>query len=454
MLAALSVALSAQAAYVLEDGTGFAGSKYLPSAGHPYGADSVRGPMYLAEFNNLPPATINNPNAPVGGICIDQQRGTVYSCDGFTVQRESHPEYNPPVLTTSVGLGVYFPSNTITGMAIDSERQRLWCCDDKFILSFDVSQPGFPPVGFPNPGPDWLYWLDPTDYICGLGWESSATVLVPPGVGVPTPAVAGAGHLWACATNGEIYRFDVNGDPVGPQPLSVVNAIGTLGGLAVNTTNGGGPTGAPWNTNGSVPAPPCSFQQAGYHIIVSDGQNIYDAFSNAYGPLAVGNGNGSILGLAYSSDGQLLPGTSPCPLNGATAGAPGTGGNMPAIATSQAQTHINPLTVDLTLGPVNNVCMLLVDLCPISGGTGAPFGGLPLPTGDTMHIWPLSGSYIGITGLTTNGFGVQQFTLPAPTVMVMQAGVQFSFQYYFLDAANPTLYGCFTDGMTLIWGLH
>lgn len=412
ILGILAAIVPAQVAYVVEQGSGQAAAKYLPSAGYPNTADSARGSLDLPEFGNLPPAAITNAGAPVGGACIDQHTRAVYSCNGFTVQREAHPLYNVPGLTTSVGLGVYFPSNTITGMAVDSDGDVLYCVDDHFLIAFDKNTMA------PLHAADYLYWLDQGDHLSGIGWESST------------------GTLWGCASNGEIYNFDTSGDPIGSQPRSTVSSAGTLSGCAVNTSNG---------LNSQL-LPSCSFQVVGYHIMVTDGINIYDAFSNGNGPLPA-NGNGTAHGLAYSSDGQLIPASSPCPLNGGAVGNPSNGGGFASIRTDSVPTSGDPFGLELTAGPINHQCSLLFDYCPIQNG------GVALPTGDAMYIWPLSLTVV-IVPLMTDGFGQASLTLPPALTGVAPAGFQFSYQWYFPDVSNPTLYGCFSDAMTVTWGLR
>ncbi len=404
--------VSAQVAYVVEAGSGHAAAKYLPSAGHPVTADSARGALQLPEFGNLPPVMIYNGGARAGGACIDQGASAIYSCNGFTVQREAHPLYNEPGLTTSVGLGVYFPSNTITGMAVDADGGVLYACDDHFLIAFDKDT--FAPL---QPA-DYLYWLDLGDRLSGLGWESASDT------------------LWACATNGRVFNMDVNGDPVGPQPRSTVASVGTLTGLAVNTTNG----------VGAMQSPGCSFQIGGYHVMVTDGVNIYDAFANGGGPIPC-SGNGTAHGLAYSGDGQLIPASSPCPLNGTAVGNPGNGGGFASIETTNAAMAGRPFGLSLTGGPINSPCSILFDYCPIQGD------GVSLPTGDTMYIWPLSLT-VEICPAMTDAFGVAQVMLPPAMFGTAPAGWQWSYQWYFPDLSNPSLYGCFSDAMTVTWGLR
>lgn len=403
--------LPAQVAYVVEQGSGNAAAKYLPSAGYPNTGDAPLGSLFLAEFGNLPPIGISNPNAPVGGACIDQDTRAVYSCNGFTVQREAHPLYNEPGLTTSVGLGVYFPSNTVTGMAVDSDNGILYCVDDHFLIAFDKN------TFVPLQAADYLYWLDLSDHLCGLGYESST------------------GALWACATNGEIYKMTVGGAPIGPQPWSVVNSVGTLRGLAVNTTNG----------LNAMPMSNCSFQVVGYHIMVTDGAYIYDAFANGNGAIPV-NGNGTAYGLAYSSDGQLSLASSACPINGGVVGNPSAGGGFASIRTTTVPIAGSPTTLQLTGGPINHMCSVLFDYCPIQNG------GVPLPTGDILYIWPLSLSVI-ICPEMTDGFGNADVAIPSSIYTLAPAGWQWSYQWYFPDMSNPSLYGCFSDAMTITWGL-
>jgi len=412
ILGLLVAIVPAQVAYVVEEGSGHTAAKYLASAGYPTTADSARGALQLPEFGNLPAAGITNNGATAGGACIDQYNRAIYSCNGFTVQREAHPLYNEPGLTTSVGLGVYFPSNTITGMAIDSDGGVLYACDDHFLIAFD------PDTFAPLQPADYLYWLDLGDHLSGLGWESVS------------------GTLWACGTNGRVFNMDTNGDPIGPQPRSTVNSVGTLTGLAVNTTNG----------VNAAQMPSCSFQIVGFHIMVTDGINIYDAFANGAGGLPC-NGNGTAHGLAYCSDGQLIPASSPCPLNGGAVGNPSNGGGFASIRTDKAATAGNPFGLELTAGPINAPCSLLFDYCPTQGG------GVPLPTGDTMYIWPLSLTVVVVPEMT-DAFGIAEFQLPSVVYGPAAAGWQWSYQWYFPDLSNPTLYGCFSDAMTITWGLR
>ncbi len=402
----------AQVAYVVEVGSGSAAAKYLASAGYPTTSDSARGHLDLPEFGNLPVSGITNNGATAGGAAIDQYNRAIYSCNGFTVQREAHPLYGEPGLTTAVGLGVYFPSNAITGLAVDSDSGVLYACDDHFLIAFNAD------TLVPNQGADYLYWLDQGDHLSGLGWE-------------PTD-----GTLWAVATNGKVFNLDTAGDPIGSQPKSVVSSVATLTGLAINTSNG----------VGADQPPSCSFQVGGYHIMVTDGVNIYDAFANGMGGMPC-NGNGTAHGLAYCSDGQLMPASSACPLNGPVVGNPGLGGSFASIRNTAAATAGNPFGLELTGGPISAPCQILFDYCPIQGG------GVSLPTGDTLYIWPLSPSFISVPDMT-DAFGIAEFDVPSFITAPAQAGWQWTYQWYFPDASQPLLFGCFSDTMTVTWGLR
>jgi len=405
-----SALLSAQVAYVVQKGTSSAPAKYLPSAAYPWAADSARGPLQLPEFGNLPYSNVMNNGALAGGACIDDYWKAAFSSDGFKVQREVHGLYSEPGLRTSAGLGVYFPSNTITGLAIDSASGTLYACDDRFLIAFDKN------TLQPNQVADYLYWLDLSDHLSGLGYDPVSKT------------------LWACATNGRIFHFDTQGAPIGYQPRTTVSSAATLTGLAVNTTNG---------VNAAA-MPNCSFQLNGYHIIVTDGINIYDAFGNGGGPIPVG-GNNTAHGLAYCSDAQLIPASSPCPLNGGTVGNPGYGGGFASMATTRPAVTGHPFGLLLTNGPVNSPCTILFDYCPIQGG------GVSLPTGDTMYIWPLSLTSVAIPWMT-DAFGVAEIQLPQAAYGNAPPGWQWSYQWYFPDMSNPSLYGCFSDAMTITWG--
>lgn len=415
----LCVSASAQVAYSLENASQFAGAAtvYLPSAGYPSGGNDPRGSVALPEYNSIPAA--GGIAADTGGFAIDQKRSTMFSCNGYFVQSEGHSLYDTPAIASSAGLGVYFPTNTITGMAIDAEQAVLYCCDGKYLRSFDVS--GNPAVFIPLQGwlaPIHLSWLNTDSHLTGLGFESQT------------------GRLWACDAQGRIYRMNTDGSPVGPQPVTTVNGAGALSGCAVNTSNG----------PGAINSPFCSFQVQGYHIMVSDGTNVYDAMNPLGAPLAIGSANGGgSRGLAYSSDGQLIPASSACPLNGGAVGNPNTGSGAPSgIRTTEPACSNNINALELNGGPANASARLLFDFCPVQAG------GVPLPTGDTMYIWPLSPTVV-IAPYATDAFGTAIFPIP---LAAAPAGVQFSYQWYFNDVANPTLYGCFSDAMTVTVGLR
>jgi hypothetical protein len=239
-------------------------------------------------------------------------------------------------------------------------------------------------------------------------------------------------HLWACATNGTIYRLDTSGAPVGPQPVALALSTGTLSGLAVNTTNGPGALAMPF----------CSFQTSGYHILVSDGINVYDALNPQAAPLPVSGATGPSRGLSFSADGQLIPASSACPMNGGAVGNPNIGtGSFSGIRTTQPAATGNINNLELIGGPPNAPALLLFDYCPIQGG-------VLLPTGDKLYIWPLAPTVV-ILPHAVNPFGIAIYPLP---LSVAPAGVQFSYQWYFGDVANPSIYGCFSDAMTITCG--
>lgn len=415
----LTAGLSAQVAYTLTDAGAFTGATpatYLPSAGYPLGGNDPRGPMSLPEYAALPLAPGIGVN--VGGYCHDQATSTIFSCNGFYVQAEGHPLYDAPSISYSAGLGVYFPANHISGMAVDSSAGTLYCTDGRFLRSFDVSSN--PPTFTPLQGvlaPIELTWLNSGVTLSGLGFESQT------------------GHLWACATNGTIYQMDTAGSPVGPQPVALTVSVGTLIGCAVNTTNG----------SGSIATPFCSFQSLGYHILVTDGSFVYDAMNPMAAPLPIAGPTATVRGLAFSADGQLIPASSACPSNGGAVGNPNiNSGSFSGIRTSQPAVTGNPNNLELIGGPANSAAVLLFDFCPVQGG------GVPLPTGDTLFIWPLSPTVIMVPH-AVDPFGVSIYPL---ALGLAPAGVQFSYQWYFNDVANPSIYGCFSDAMTITSGLR
>jgi hypothetical protein len=386
---------SAQVVYVLDGNTpGNVFHTSLPSAGYPSGIPGPwpAPPLILPNFQALgapvPP--------PAGGHAIDQLTRTVYSTDGVILTADFHPNYAPFVPPPATAAPV-ISGGPITGMAVDAVGGVLHMCDATSIQSFSNVYP-YPPVSAPTV----LTFLGSFP-LTGLGFEPST------------------GSLWACDSIGAIYNFTTAGVPIGTQPVAVAPPpIGPgYGGLAVSTTNGPGAF-QPWN---------CSSQVSGFHIVITDGMNVYDALNPAATPIPVPAG-GNAFGLAFSSDNQAL--TSPtfvCPCTGliptATISRPLHNGSGPAV------------DILLSGGPSNTPVVLMVDFCPIPGG-------LPLPAGDVLMINPFSPTYRTISAIT-DPFGIALVSVPTG----LTQGIQFSVQWYYACSLNPPLGVCFSNALGL-----
>ena len=79
---------------------------------------------------------------------------------------------------------------------------------------------------------------------------------------------------------------------------------------------------------------------------------------------------------------------------------------------------------------------------------------VPIQYGDFIFHGKVGGEVVRVCGERKKFSDLVACINDGRHVQQVQSAHEAGFQYYFLDAANPTLYGCFTDGMTLIWGLH
>jgi len=395
VLLALTVPAVGQAVYVLRlPGTNVTEGFYLPSAEYTAGSSAATNPrvpvLGLPHFFGGAAAPTVFPGQ--GGHAIDQQTGRMISSDGFQIWEEPHPRYpvpftaNPPIpapVLTPPSTGAV---NPIMGLGADPSRGAVWMVDYY----------GFQPFASAYPHGALGGLVIPTfahSQFTGIAYEPST------------------GTLWLCDIQGCVYNCDILGNPIGAQPVACVPA--TLKGIAVNTTNG----------PGSVPAPACSAQVGGFHIIVTDGVALYDALSGANRALTPGVTGA--YGLAYSSDVQYSFGGSPWVGSGMV---PRTRINGPAINTGTRWLRLEGAMPSTT-------AFFLYDLCPLA---------TPVPCG--LGALRVFGGFIT---LPTDTAGVANLALPLAGV---PAGAQFSFQWAFADSAQP----CgvvFTDAATLTIGL-
>lgn len=406
LAALLAAAAPAQASFTYDvTSPGFVEQQYLDSATYPDGAlSAVPGPgLPTPNAMALPAAAF-----PGGGIASDDVGTTLFTTDGFLLAVDTNPAYlavTPPLPPTPP-VAIAFPPGfgpLVTGMGCDSTGGVLWMSDPFGVAPFS-STPPYAPLGppFPVPGAG----IAP---IVGLGHEPST------------------GTLWAVDAAGAVYHFMPGGAPVGPQPVTTVVSIpGFLfNGLDVNTTNG----------PGSFPSPACSLQTGSQHVVVTDGVFLYDAVPGiaAAIPLAAGSGFG-VVGVACSSDYQVVPGFVGCPASGAA----------PAVL-SLAPNSTGPVSppngVVMVGGPPLAPVFVAADVCPVPGGAMTVGG-------EVLWISPFSPSaVIGIIGTDAVG----SVLIPLPWAFV-PAGLQLTVQFAIPDALAPFA-ACLTDAATITTGL-
>ncbi|MEE9391791.1 MAG: hypothetical protein V3W41_04715 [Planctomycetota bacterium] len=395
-----------QATYVY-DVTSFGAFEqhYLDSAAYPDGTPSPVGLYPAPSAGALGLAVF-----PLGAMASDDTTTTIYSTDGFAMAMDLNFSYvpfvapGPPTPLAPIVLPPFWAG--ISGLAVDSVGGVLWAGDPFGSFAPYPLVPPFVPLAAPILIPSPAVGVVP---MVGLGYESST------------------GTLWSVDAGGAVFNFTIAGVPVGPQPVVVIpSAVGFLfNGITVNTTNGPGALGAP----------PCSAQTGSQHVVITDGVFIYDAVPGIAPPMPILGGSGlGTVGLAYSSDPQILPGFAGCPTTGA--GPMVAGSTMPNYNGPGA---FNGLT--LTGAPPLSTVVLVADLCPIPGGA-------LLGSGETLWISPLSPTF-AIGGALTDAAGTAVFPLswvPVP------AGLQFSCQFAAPDPAAP-LGVCLSDAITVTVGL-
>ncbi|MEZ6197844.1 MAG: hypothetical protein R3F20_19310 [Planctomycetota bacterium] len=402
-LAAAVLALAAAApAQVLFSGNqinppGLFEMDYLPTAAYPVGGPGI--PPLGLPFPNaalMPPAPAIG---LVGGMASDDRNAWIYTTNGFLITMDMNPNYlpfgftAPPPLAGPAPIPSPYPPTValqVSGIAYDDAAGILWACDAFNFWPMNPLPP-FNPIGLPVPIPG----IGPP--ATGLGFEPSS------------------GTLWACDAQGGIYHFTPAGAPIGPQPVSIVaGLVGPLGGLTV----------APHNGPPAILPPACSTQIPGYHVSVTDGLMIYDAF-NAAPPIPhVFPAPGAAFGLTYSADPQVTYCASPTAVGCTTGFAPFTGLQRPAVTGPGLFNGIR-LVGAQPLTPA----FLLIDICP------APTCWLGLMMNPFTWIsLPFTTDAAGNAGI---GFFIGGFP----------PGFQFSHQWAVQDPGAPLGY-CFSNVST------
>ena len=401
---------TAQTAYVFDVTTSTTIPMYLPTAAYPGGGAAPIPPLPLpgASLFSGVPATF----VPPGGHAIDQVTRTVYSTDGLQLVTEPHPLYStggvvsPPVPV----FGALLSGGPITGLAVDARNGILYMCDSMSWGAFSTTFP-YPPLS-PPVAPAFLH-----QPFSGIGFDASAGAILPAG-----------GTLFLCDISGGVYHAAAStGVGIGAQPINVVGpTLDPVSGLTVNTTNGAG----------AFPAPGCSTQLPGYHVVLTDGVNVFDALNNLSPPIPIPptiTTHLAKVGMAFSSDGQITPGA-------------------PATCTAEIGLR-RPAWVGM--GPPPTCDLFLRNATPFVTATFifmlCPGGPTPVPWGGTLCIGSLvSPVPLSTIGVATNAAGNAFVTLPTG---IAPAGVQFTATWIYPDPTNSPFGVCHTDCLTTTFGL-
>ena len=335
----------AQVSYILDSfSSGTAAATYMPSTTYPTGAPGTLPVIPLPSTSGLIAGGLE------GGIAIDQATSRVFSSDGFTITTDDHSLYWPFVGVAAPVLPAPAPAllsgGPITGMGADSTAGLLWMTDGVSYGGYTLGAPFanvVPPMLFPFPLPAGLRMM-------GIDYDDAD------------------GTLWAVDIAGNVYHWVPGGAAIGPQPVATVGTPVGLPfvGLAVNDSNGAG----------ALPPHFCSTQLLGYHIVITDGLQVYDALSSANPPLPA-NVNGAARGMTYSNDMQYTPGAGVAPI---AVGRPGW--NKPQ---NNGVGPINSLRL-VAAQPLTSA-LFLYDNCHITGGLLIPL------SGETLWINPLSPTF-------------------------------------------------------------
>ncbi|MEZ6195635.1 MAG: hypothetical protein R3F20_07885 [Planctomycetota bacterium] len=412
LVALLGAGLSAQITYMYDvSSPGVLEAMNLDSAAFPDGGPSLDPllPGPLPNAGLLPPAAF-----PAGAQAADDVARTVYTTDGVMIAVDHTPNslyYGGPVPPLPPPVAPILPAGfgpVISGMAMDSAGGILWVCDP-----FGLCVPLAPFAPFPAlAGPVAIPGLVGPPVV-GLGYESST------------------GPLWAVDAGGAVYNFTVGGAPVGPQPVVVVpSVIGFLfNGLTVNTSNG----------PGAFAPPGCSMETGSQHVVITDGAFLYDAVPGIAPPKPLVGASLTglgVVGLAYASECQVLPGFAGC----ASAAAPF------ATAGTAISNHVGAsafTALELKGAPPLTSVVFAADLCPIPGGAFVP------ASGETLWVSPFSPGFV-MAGAITDAAGNAAIPL---SFVPLPAGVEFVFQWGIADPLAP-LGVCLSDAALVKTGLR
>lgn len=379
--AALACFASAQVVYVSKPAApGVLQAVNLPTAEYPAGA--LAGPLGIPYFGGGAAA----PAFPAGGVAIDQNGPRIITTDGAQIWEEPHERYPMPFAPAPPVPAPVLTAGPITGLTVDEAGALLYMCDTTSFQAFSAVYP-YPPAGPVIAVPA------PTSQISGIAHDSLT------------------GNLWLCDVQGCVYEMTAAGAAIAPWPRNCIAA--GLRGIAVNSTNG----------PGAFLPPACSTQVPGFHIVVTDGQNVYDGLAG--GAIAVG-GAANAYGMAFGCDGQWSYG-----------GAPWVGTGLLPVIRLARPFYNGAGNVDLILegAPAGANVFMAYGLCSI-GGVPCGVGAFRVTSGAVPAV--------------TDAFGRAIMPLP---IGAAPPGVQFTTQWVFYDPAQPCGWAM-SDAFTLTVGLR
>ncbi|MCB9831023.1 MAG: hypothetical protein H6807_01010 [Planctomycetes bacterium] len=400
LAALLAAALPAQTVWTVDgNALGAMTPHYLPSPGYPVGAPGFTGPAPLPQAAALPPALF-----PAGGVAIDETTSRVFTTDGLQIATDHHNLYAPFVpgglLPPLAPAPILLTGAPLTGMGADPVGNRLFVTDGG---SYGACTLGFP-FTLLGPAVPFPFGMPPGLRLTGIDYETST------------------GSLWGVDVAGNIYHWMPFGPAIGPQPVAIAASPLPMTGLAVNECNGPGALAPPF----------CSTQLLGYHVLVTDGGQIFDALNVANPPIPLATPAFPTAGLAFSADMQYLPGVGLPPIAVGWLGWQKPQNNGIGGANALRLVGAQPLTTAL----------FLYDFCPIPGGLYIP------ASGETLWLNPFSATF-NFAPLVTDAIG--QINQPV-NLSFSLTGFTYTGQFALYSPLSPLGYAL-SDAMTFTIGL-